>query len=186
MKFCSNCAAPISIRVPKDDTRERHVCDSCGSIHYQNPRNVVGSIPVYQNQVLLCRRAIEPRHGYWTLPAGFMELGESTGAGAARETLEEAGAVVEIGPLYSLLNVPHAEQVHLFYLATMQTPHFEAGDESLEVALFHEKDIPWSELAFPTVKQTLEWYFADRAAGLFNNPVELNVRSRNISRNEKI
>jgi len=115
-----------------------------------------------------------------------MELGESTGAGAARETLEEAGAVVEIGPLYSLLNVPHAEQVHLFYLATMQTPHFEAGDESLEVALFHEKDIPWSELAFPTVKQTLEWYFADRAAGLFNNPVELNVRSRNISRNEKI
>ena len=111
MKFCSNCAAPITIRVPTDDTRERHVCDACGSIHYQNPRNVVGSIPVYGNQVLLCRRAIEPRLGYWTLPAGFMELGESTSAGAVRETLEEAGALVEIGPLYSLLNVPHAEQV---------------------------------------------------------------------------
>jgi ADP-ribose pyrophosphatase YjhB (NUDIX family) len=117
MKFCSHCAAPISIKIPADDSRERHVCDSCGAIHYFNPRNVVGSIPVFGSQILLCRRAIEPRHGYWTLPAGFMELGESTSTGAARETQEEAGAIVEIGPLYSLLNVPHAEQVHLFYLA---------------------------------------------------------------------
>ena len=115
-----------------------------------------------------------------------MELGESTAAGAARETLEEAGAVVEIGTLYSLLNVPHAEQVHLFYLANMTSPHFEAGEESLEVALFNERDIPWSELAFPTVKQTLEWFFADRAAGLFQGSIELNVRARDISRNEKI
>ncbi len=186
MKFCSNCAAPITIRVPADDTRERHVCDACGSIHYQNPRNVVGSIPVYGKQVLLCRRAIEPRLGYWTLPAGFMELGESTSAGAVRETLEEAGALVEIGPLYSLLNVPHAEQVHLFYLAAMSTPHFLAGEESLEVALFDEKDIPWAEIAFPTVKQTLEWFFADRAAGLFEGSIELNVRSRDVLRGEKI
>ena len=186
MKFCPHCASPITIRVPADDTRERHVCDSCGSIHYQNPRNVVGSIPVFRDQVLLCRRAIEPRYGYWTLPAGFMELGESTAAGAARETLEEAGAVVEIGTLYSLLNVPHAEQVHLFYLANMISPHFEAGEESLEVALFNERDIPWSELAFPTVKQTLECFFADRAAGLFQGSIELNVRARDISRNEKI
>jgi ADP-ribose pyrophosphatase YjhB (NUDIX family) len=115
-----------------------------------------------------------------------MELGESTAAGAARETLEEAGAVVEIGSLYSLLNVPHAEQVHLFYLATMTNPHFEAGEESLEVALFDEGDIPWSELAFPTVKQTLEWFFADRSAGLLDHAIELNVRTRDISRNEKI
>jgi len=186
MKFCSNCAAPITIRIPADDTRERHVCESCGSVHYQNPRNVVGSIPVYGDQVLLCRRAIEPRLGYWTLPAGFMELGESTSAGAARETFEEAGALVEIGPLYSLLNVPHAEQVHLFYLADMSTPHFVAGEESLEVALFDENDIPWAEIAFPTVKQTLEWFFADRAAGLFEGSAELNVRSRDISRGEKI
>jgi ADP-ribose pyrophosphatase YjhB (NUDIX family) len=161
------------------------VCDACGSIHYQNPRNVVGTIPIHQRQVLLCRRAIEPRLGFWTLPAGFMELGESTTAGAARETYEEAGAIVEIGPLYSLLNVPHAEQVHLFYLATMSNPHFEAGEESLEVALFDEKDIPWSEIAFATVKQTLEWYFADRAAGLFEGSGELSVRSRDISRHDK-
>ena len=186
MKFCSNCAAPITILVPAEDTRERHVCVACGSIHYQNPRNVVGSIPIYENRVLLCRRAIEPRLGYWTLPAGFMELGESTSAGAVRETLEEAGALVEIGSLYSLLNVPHAEQVHLFYLATMLTPHFLAGEESLEVALFDEKDIPWAEIAFPTVKQTLEWFFADRAAGLFEGSIEFNVRSRDVLRSEKI
>lgn len=186
MKFCSHCAAPISIKIPVNDSRERHVCDSCGSIHYFNPRNVVGSIPVFGKQVLLCRRAIEPRHGYWTLPAGFMELGESTSTGAARETQEEAGAIVQIGPLYSLLNVPHAEQVHLFYLATMTTPDFHAGEESLEVALFNEQDIPWNEIAFPTVKQTLEWYFADRAAGLFYSGLEFSVRSRDILPTEKI
>ncbi len=186
MKFCSHCASPISIKIPADDSRERHVCDSCGVIHYFNPRNVVGSSPVYRDQVLLCRRAIEPRHGFWTLPAGFMELGESTTTGAARETQEEAGAIVQIGPLYSLLNVPHAEQVHLFYLATMNSPDFQAGEESLEVALFDEKDIPWSEIAFPTVKQTLEWFFADRAEGLFDTSKEFSVRSRDILPTEKI
>ena len=162
------------------------MCDSCGSIHYFNPRNVVGTIPVFGNQVLLCRRAIEPRHGYWTLPAGFMELGESTSAGAARETQEEAGALVQIGPLYSLLNVLHAEQVHLFYLATMTSPDFLAGEESLEVALFDEQDIPWNEIAFPTVKQTLEWFFTDRAAGVFSSNIEFSVRSRDILPTEKI
>jgi ADP-ribose pyrophosphatase YjhB (NUDIX family) len=115
-----------------------------------------------------------------------MELGESTSAGAARETQEEAGAIVEIGPLYSLLNVPHAEQVHLFYLATMTSPEFHAGEESLEVALFHEQDIPWNDIAFPTVKQTLEWFFADRAAGLFDLDTEFSVRSRDILPSEKI
>ncbi len=186
MKYCSHCAAPLTVKIPLDDSRERHVCESCGSIHYLNPRNVVGSIPIYENQILLCRRAIEPRHGYWTLPAGFMELGESTSAGAARETREEAGAIVEIGPLYSLLNVPHAEQVHLFYLARMTSPDFCAGEESLEVALFYERDIPWAEIAFPTVKQTLEWFFSDRAAGIFNSSKEIGVRSRDILPSEKI
>ncbi|OYY49333.1 MAG: NUDIX hydrolase [Polynucleobacter sp. 35-46-207] len=174
MKFCSNCASPVTVKIPADDSRERHVCESCGMIHYCNPRNVVGSIPVYGEQVLLCKRAIAPRHGYWTLPAGFMELGESTSAGAARETQEEAGAIVEIGPLYSLLNVPHAEQVHL------------AGEESLEVALFYEHEIPWQELAFPTVKQTLEWFFADRAAGLLHADAQISVRTRDVLPTEKI
>jgi ADP-ribose pyrophosphatase YjhB (NUDIX family) len=186
MKFCSNCASTLSLKIPADDSRERFVCDNCGSIHYQNPRNVVGSIPVYAEQVLLCRRAIAPRHGYWTLPAGFMELGESTSQGAERETYEEAGAKVQIGPLYSLLNVPHAEQVHLFYLATMTDPSYSAGEESLEVALFHEHEIPWGELAFPTVKQTLEWFFADRAAGVLQAGKEFHVRSRDVLRSEKI
>ena len=186
MKFCPNCANTLSLKIPADDSRERYVCDACGSIHYQNPRNVVGTIPMYGKQVLLCRRAIAPRHGYWTLPAGFMELGESTSAGAARETLEEAGAIVDIGPLYSLLNVPHAEQVHLFYLANMSKLEFSAGEESLEVALFHEHEIPWDELAFPTVKQTLEWFFADRAAGLFDEGKEFHVRSRDVLISEKI
>jgi len=174
------------MKIPADDSRERHVCESCGIVHYFNPRNVVGSIPVFGNQILLCRRAIEPRHGYWTLPAGFMELGESTGAGAARETHEEAGAIVEIGPLYSLLNVPHAEQVHLFYLATMTSAKFQAGEESLDVALFCEQDIPWHEIAFPTVKQTLEWFFADRAAGVFDTENQFIVSSRDILPSEKI
>jgi ADP-ribose pyrophosphatase YjhB (NUDIX family) len=186
MKYCSHCASKLTIKIPADDSRERHVCEACGSIHYQNPRNVVGSIPVYEKQVLLCRRAIEPRHGYWTLPAGFMELGESTSHGAARETLEEAGAQVEMGPLYSLLNVPHAEQVHLFYLAKMNSPQFCAGAESLEVALFHEHEIPWADLAFPTVKQTLEWFFADRAAGLLETGKEFQVRSRDVLPSERI
>lgn len=186
MKFCSACAAPISIKIPDDDTRERFVCESCGSIHYVNPRNVVGSIPIYGDQVLLCRRAIAPRHGYWTLPAGFMEIGESTSEGAVRETLEEAGAQIQIGALYSLLNVPHVEQVHLFYLAQMTSPDFCAGEESLEVALFHEQEIPWKEIAFPTVKQTLEWFFADRTAGVFTAKEEYSVRSRDILPSEKI
>jgi ADP-ribose pyrophosphatase YjhB (NUDIX family) len=144
---------------------------------------VVGTIPVWENQVLLCRRAIEPRHGFWTLPAGFLEIGESTADGARRETIEEAGADVEIGPLFSLLNVIHVEQVHLFYLARMRTPAFSAGSESLEVALFTEATIPWTQLAFPTVKQTLQWYFEDVRNGLFH---DLRTRSRDILPGERI
>ena len=186
MKFCSQCASTLVLRIPVDDSRERFVCEQCGTIHYENPRNVVGSIPIYGDQVLLCRRAIEPRYGFWTLPAGFLEIGETSSAGAVRETIEEAGANVDIGPLYSLLNVVHAGQIHFFYLAQMQTPEFEAGVESLEVVLFREHEIPWQDLAFPTVKQTLEWYFADRASGRLSNLETITVRTRDILRSEKI
>lgn len=165
MKFCSVCGHEVIARIPQGDNRERFVCDHCGTIHYQNPRNVVGTVPVWGEQVLLCRRAIEPRYGFWTLPAGFMEMGETTAEAAARETLEEAGARVEVQNLFTLLNVPHVHQVHLFYLARLVDPAYEAGEESLEVKLFDEADIPWDEIAFPTVSQTLRFFFADRAAG---------------------
>ncbi len=167
MKFCSECAHPVSLQIPPDDNRPRFVCGNCGAIHYQNPKMVVGSIPVWKHdgelRVLLCRRAIEPRHGYWTLPAGFMENGETTTDAAARETEEEAGARIELGPLFSLINVPHVHQVHLFYLAELLDLDYAAGTESLEVALFREEEIPWSDIAFPTVEYTLRAYFSDLA-----------------------
>ncbi|MGY8524256.1 NUDIX hydrolase [Paracidovorax citrulli] len=165
MKFCSNCGHAVVLRIPEGDNRPRHLCDQCGTIHYVNPRNVVGTVPVWEDKVLICKRAIEPRYGFWTLPAGFMEIGETTAQGAARETLEEAGARVQIGELYSMLNVPHVHQVHLFYLATLQEPEYSAGEESLEVKLVSEEEMPWDELAFPTVIHTLRCFFADRAAG---------------------
>jgi ADP-ribose pyrophosphatase len=155
MKFCSVCGHGVSLSIPPGDNRERFVCGSCGTVHYQNPRNVVGTVPVWDDKVLLCRRAIEPRYGYWTLPAGFMEMGETTAEAASRETLEEAGARVEVQSLFSLLNVPHVHQVHLFYMARLLDLDIEAGEESLEVKLFEEHEIPWDEIAFPTVGQTL-------------------------------
>lgn len=165
MKFCSECAQPVSFLVPPDDTRPRYVCDQCGVIHYQNPKMVVGSIPVWQRdgetQVLLCKRAIEPRRGYWTLPAGFMENNETTSEAAQRETMEEAGARLELHQLFSLLNVPHAHQVHMFYRATLLDLDYSAGVESLEVRLFSEDEIPWDDIAFPTVAHTLKQFFSD-------------------------
>ncbi|KIG09158.1 MULTISPECIES: NUDIX hydrolase [Caballeronia] len=167
MKFCSVCGHQVGLSIPPGDNRERYVCGNCDTVHYQNPRNVVGTVPVWDDKVLLCRRAIEPRYGYWTLPAGFMEMDETTSEGAARETLEEAGARVEIQSLFTLLNVPHVHQVHLFYLARLLDLDVDAGEESLEVRLFDESEIPWDEIAFPTVGQTLRFFFADRAAGNF-------------------
>lgn len=137
-------------------------------IHYQNPRMVVGTVTVWEDKVLLCKRAIEPRYGYWTLPAGFMENGETTGEGAARETLEEAGARIELGPLYSVIDVPHVEQVHMFYRAVLLHLDFEPGPESLEAKLFAEHEIPWDAIAFRTVAQTLRWFFDDRRNGRFD------------------
>lgn len=169
MNYCSNCGhGPVSRQIPAGDTRERFVCTKCDVIHYQNPRNVGGTVPVWGEQILLCKRAIEPRRGYWTLPAGFMELGETTSECAARETLEEAGARVEIQHLFALLNVPHVEQIHFFYLARLLDLDVSAGEESLEVHLFSEDDIPWDEIAFPTVTETLRCYFEDRRKGHFS------------------
>ncbi|KMZ12946.1 FAD pyrophosphatase [Candidatus Burkholderia humilis] len=167
MKFCSVCGHEVGLKIPAGDNRERYVCNQCGTVHYQNPRNVVGTVPVWDDKVLLCRRAIEPRYGFWTLPAGFMEMDETTSEGAARETLEEASARVEIQSLFTLLNVPHVHQVHLFYLARLLDIEVDAGEESLEVRLFEESEIPWDKIAFLTVGQTLHFFFADRAAGNF-------------------
>ncbi|HEX2650710.1 MAG TPA: NUDIX hydrolase [Burkholderiales bacterium] len=167
MKFCANCGAQTTRRVPPGDSLPRYLCDSCGSIHYQNPRLVVGTIPEWQGRVLLCRRAIEPRYGYWTLPAGFMENDETTGEAAARETLEEAGARVELAAPFSMISVPYVNQVHLFYRARLLDLEFKPGVESLEVALYDEAQIPWQEIAFRTVGTTLKHWFADRARGAF-------------------
>lgn len=167
MKFCSNCAAPVVRRVPPGDALPRFLCDQCGEIHYQNPKLVVGAVPEWEGRVLLCRRAIEPRYGYWTLPAGFMENDETAGDGAARETQEEAGARIELVGAYTLLSVPMVNQVHLFFRARLLDLDFAPGEESLEVALFEEADIPWKEIAFRTVGLTLKHWFADRASGAF-------------------
>ena len=167
MKFCSECAHPVQLLIPEGDNRVRHVCALCATIHYQNPKMVIGSIPVWERdgqvQVLLCKRAIEPRYGYWTLPAGFMENNETTAEAALRETVEEAGANIEMGPLYALLNVVPVHQVHLFYLAQLRDLDFAPGIESLDVKLFSEVDMPWDDLAFPTIRKTLELFFSDRA-----------------------
>ena len=167
IKHCRACGGEVRYQTPADDNRDRATCTVCTTIHYENPLNVVGTLPVWQDQVLLCRRAIEPRHGLWTLPAGFMELGETTAQGALRETVEEAGANVELEGLYSLINVVRVGQVHLFYRARMLDTDFVPGPESLEARLFSEAEVPWGEIAFRTTKLTLEFYFADRRAGHF-------------------
>jgi ADP-ribose pyrophosphatase YjhB (NUDIX family) len=168
LKFCPECGAPVELRLPQDDNRERHVCTVCAAIHYHNPKLIVGAIPEWEDgRILLCRRAIEPRHGLWTLPAGFMENGETTAEAAARETLEEANARVDIGELYSMHNLPYINQVHLLFRARLLDLDFSPGVESLEVELFKESEIPWDTLAFRPVKYTLQRYFADRKNGSF-------------------
>jgi len=167
MKFCSNCGSPVALRVPPGDTLPRYVCDSCSTIHYRNPLMVIGSIPEWEDCVLLCKRAIEPRSGLWTLPAGFMELGETTAQAALRETLEEATARIELGELFTLLSVPQVNQVHLFYRAKLLDLDFSPGYESLDVALFRESEIPWKEIAFRTISTTLRHFYADRKDGRF-------------------
>ena len=165
MKFCSLCAHPVTLEVPPDDTVPRHVCRECGTIHYQNPKLVVCTIPFWEEagetKILLCKRAITPRYGFWTLPGGFMENGETTAEAAMRETVEEAGAHIDMLPLFSLINLPAFKQVHLFYRATLKNLEFNPGKESLEVRLFNQAEIPWDELAFATVTQALRSFFDD-------------------------
>ncbi len=167
MKFCSQCGNTVTRMIPAGDNRMRHVCGHCATVHYENPRIVAGCLPVWGDQVLLCRRAIEPRRGYWTLPAGFMENGETTEQAAARETLEEACARVRNLNLYTLFDLPHISQVYMMFRAELVDLDFAVGEESLEVRLFEESQIPWSELAFPTIGRTLECFFADRRQNLF-------------------
>jgi ADP-ribose pyrophosphatase YjhB (NUDIX family) len=166
IKHCRSCGTRVVYRVPDDgDTRERAVCPQCHTIHYENPLNVVGTVPHLGTRVLLCKRNIEPRRGKWTLPAGFMELHETIAQGAARETIEEAGAQFEMEDLFTILNVARVGQVHLFYTARLLSDQFDPGHETMEARLFEEADIPWDDIAFRTVKETLQHYFADRRAG---------------------
>lgn len=167
IKHCRQCGVAVDYRVPADDSRERAVCPACATIHYENPINVVGTVPVWGEQVLLCKRAIEPRYGLWTLPAGFMELGETAEDGALRETVEEAGANVELQDLLTILSVVRVGQVHLFWRARMLDAALDPGSETLEARLFLEHEVPWDEIAFRTVRETLRHFFDCRRAGRF-------------------
>ncbi len=168
IKFCRACGSAVLYRLPDDgDTKQRAVCTACNLVHYENPLNVVGTVPHFGERVLLCKRNIEPRKGKWTLPAGFMELGESTSEGAARETIEEAGALFNMGELLTVMSVPRVGQVHLYYLAELISDQFNPGFETQEARLFLESEIPWEELAFRTVQETLKHYFEDRQTGEF-------------------
>lgn len=170
MKYCSSCGATVARQVPDGDSRERFVCGACGTVHYQNPKVVVGCVPETGGRILLCKRAIEPRYGYWTVPAGFMEIGETIAQGAARETLEEACAEVTIGHLFASVDVVQAGQLHLFFTATLEGG-YAAGDESLEVGLFTKDEIPWDHIAFRSVRFALEKYFEDAGR---NNGVHIH------------
>lgn len=172
MKYCSECGSPVRIGIPAGDDRPRHICDTCGATHYHNPKVIAGCIPVWDDRVLLCRRAIEPRVGFWTLPAGFMELGENLPSAASREAMEEANVTVEIDGLYNLFSLPHLSQVYVFFLARMVTENHSPGYESLETRLFSEEEIPWEELSFETVRRSLRYFFADRASGQFSLRME--------------
>ncbi|MFV1996630.1 MAG: NUDIX hydrolase [Acidiferrobacterales bacterium] len=168
MKYCSDCGAAVTLRVPVGDNLPRYVCVSCNTVHYQNPNIVAGCIPEWGDKILLCRRAIDPRHGYWTLPAGFMENSETSIEAAARETLEEAGAHVEVTDLFAIYSLPHISQVYMMFRSRLPEPDFQPGRESLEVALFRKGEIPWNELAFPVIEETLRRYYEDMAKGKFD------------------
>jgi ADP-ribose pyrophosphatase YjhB (NUDIX family) len=168
MNFCSSCGSSVTQKIPEGDNRLRYVCESCAEIHYQNPRVIAGILPIYNNQILLCKRSIEPRIGYWTLPAGFLENGESTLEGALRECAEESLATVINPELYAIFDIPQIHQVYIFYRAELEAPVFGPTSESSEVALFSKDDIPWDKLAFPMVEVTLDHYLEDRKTGNFD------------------
>lgn len=167
MKYCNLCGSTVRLEIPAGDSRPRHICNECDEIHYVNPKVIAGCLPVYEDKVLLCKRSIEPRTGYWTLPAGFMENGESTRQAAARETLEEANARVSSLQLYTLTSIVPVSQVQMIYLAQLDDLNFFAGDETTDVQLFSEETVPWDELAFQTIRNALRFYFEDRKQGIF-------------------
>jgi ADP-ribose pyrophosphatase YjhB (NUDIX family) len=168
MNFCSTCGSPnLGLRIPDGDSLPRFVCGQCGTIHYQNPKVVVGCLPEWQDRVLLCKRAIEPRFGLWTLPAGFLENGETLMNGALRETMEEAHARVELGALYTVISLPQINQVYIMFRSRLLDLDFGPGAESLDVRLFEERDVPWEALAFRTITRTLRNYFRDRRQRAF-------------------
>ncbi len=182
MKFCTGCGNTVALKIPEGDDRERFVCTSCEFIHYVNPRVIVGCVPVYEGKVLLCKRAIEPRLGYWTLPAGFMENGETTPQGAARETWEEARAKVSKLELYRVFDVPYISQVYMFYRCDLDNGEYGVGPESLESGLYAEDQIPWDEIAFPVVRETLKEYFEDVRQGHYPvrvSAIEYRHRAKN-------
>ena len=167
IKFCHACGGATTHRIPEGDSLPRAVCDVCGLIHYQNPKMVVGCLATFEDRILICKRAIEPRYGLWTLPAGFMENNESASEGAAREALEEANARVEITDLYTVYSIPHISQVYMMFRARLLDPDISAGAESLEVKLATEAEIPWDQLAFTMVRRSLEHFIEDRKTGIF-------------------
>jgi len=177
MNFCSHCGSPrLEHRIPDGDTLPRFVCANCDTIHYQNPKVVVGCLPEWDGKVLLCKRAIEPRYGLWTLPAGFLENGETLTAGALRETLEEAHARVVIDDLYTVISLPQINQVYMMFRSRLLDLDFGPGEESLEVTLFEERDVPWESLAFRTIARTLRNWFLDRRSLAF--PLHVSSLSR--------
>lgn len=165
-KFCGYCGAKTEQKIPEDDDHVRSVCTSCGEIHYRNPKIVVGSIPEWEGRILLCRRNIEPRKGFWTLPAGFLEIKESVQEGAVRETLEETRAKVELIAPYRMFNICFVSQIYFMFRARLTSENFGPTNESIEVRLFDESEIPWDKIAFMAIRQTLEHYFKDRANGV--------------------
>lgn len=167
MKYCMKCGNEVTVRVPDGDDRSRYVCQSCGTVHYSNPKMVVGTIPVFEDRILICRRAIEPRYSLWTLPAGFLENEETVEEGAKRETMEEAGAEINGLFPFAIFSLPFVSQVYLMYRARLFAPNFAAGHESLEVKLVTEQDMPWEQIAFPVIEETLRLFFSDRKNGVF-------------------
>ena len=181
IKYCNQCGSPTAIKIPHGDNLPRALCEVCGYIQYENPRVIVGCIPEWKDKILLCKRAIEPRLGYWTLPAGFLENNETTQEGALRETLEEANAEAAVIEAFSLIDIPHINQIYLLYRAQLANASFSPTFESSEVALFDEATLPWDQIAFAAIKQSLERYFDNKRNGSFS----LHVETINISAHKK-
>jgi ADP-ribose pyrophosphatase YjhB (NUDIX family) len=180
MKFCSDCGGAVEQRVPPGDHAPRMVCPQCGAIHYRNPKVIVGCIPESADgRILMCKRAIQPRLGLWTFPAGFLELAETAAQGAQREAKEEAGADVQIVDLLAVIDVPYVSQLYMIYRATLAEPRFHPTHESSEVVLMREDEIPWPQIAFPTIWHSLKFFFDDRARGVSTiHTLELAYRPR--------